>query len=144
MNFTCDFVKLKDSDNFFESNRFTPVLFKERAYATGLFNSGAQIGALLAPLTIPFIAKALGWEISFIVIGALGFIWMGFWVFLYHKPVPVVIIGIAAAAHQSWSANIFSTVSDMFPKHAVAAITGNGAIRWGNFFLFSPSRIPKS
>ncbi len=41
---------------------------------------------MLAPLTIPFIAKAWGWEMAFIVIGALGFIWMGFWVFIYHKP----------------------------------------------------------
>ena len=44
---------------------------------------------------------------------------------------PVIIIGIAAAAHQSWSANIFSTVSDMFPKHAVATITGIGGMAGG-------------
>ena len=45
--------------------------------------------------------------------------------------IPVIIIGIAAAAHQSWSANIFSTVSDMFPKHAVATITGIGGMAGG-------------
>jgi ACS family hexuronate transporter-like MFS transporter len=249
---------------------------KERAFATTVFNSGAQIGALLAPLTVPFIAKAFGWEMSFIIIGGVGFIWMGFWVFLYHKPeknpkvnaselayiiqddaaehkvvenneesgkkvsykkafrhkqtwafafgkfmtdgvwwfllfwlpaylssvynldstqsavhifvvyaismfaivaggflpayfmekkkmdpyggrmramlifafcplvillaqplghisvwVPVILIGIAATAHQSWSANIFSTVSDMFPKYAVATITGIGGMAGG-------------
>jgi len=59
---------------------------KDRAYATSIFNSGAQIGALLAPLTIPFIAKAWGWEMAFIAIGSLGFIWMAFWVFIYNKP----------------------------------------------------------
>jgi len=59
---------------------------KDRAYSTALFNSGASIGALAAPLTIPLLAKAFGWEMAFIVIGALGYIWMGFWVFLYKKP----------------------------------------------------------
>ena len=42
--------------------------------------------ALFAPLTIPLLAKAWGWEMAFIVIGALGFVWMGFWVFMYKKP----------------------------------------------------------
>ncbi|NLX66420.1 MAG: MFS transporter, partial [Bacteroidales bacterium] len=54
--------------------------------------------------------------------------------------VPVVIIGIAAAAHQSWSANIFSTVSDMFPKYAVATITGIGGMAGGlGSFLINQS-----
>jgi len=44
---------------------------------------------------------------------------------------PVIIIGIAAAAHQSWSANIFTTVSDMFPKYAVGTITGIGGMAGG-------------
>ncbi|MDD3787336.1 MAG: MFS transporter, partial [Petrimonas sp.] len=45
--------------------------------------------------------------------------------------IPVILIGIAATAHQSWSANIFSTVSDMFPKYAVATITGIGGMAGG-------------
>lgn len=44
------------------------------------------IGALIAPLTIPLLAKAYGWEMAFIIIGVLGFIWMGVWVFFYDKP----------------------------------------------------------
>ena len=59
---------------------------KDRAYATSIFNAGASIGALFAPLTIPLLAKHLGWEMAFVVIGLLGFIWMGIWVFLYDKP----------------------------------------------------------
>src|SRR5512133_124595 len=59
---------------------------KDRAYATSIFNSGASIGALFAPLTIPPLAKHFGWEMAFIVIGVLGFIWMAFWIFLYDKP----------------------------------------------------------
>lgn len=269
-------LAIGEAGNFPAAIKATAEYFpkKDRAYATSIFNSGAQIGALLAPLSIPFIAKAWGWEMAFIVIGALGFIWMGFWVFIYEKPeknkkvntlelayinqddsdttievdenagkkvsfkkafmykqtwsfaigkfltdgvwwfllfwvpaylssvygldsteswlhvfvvyaismisvvaagyfpayfmnkkkmdpyqgrmramlifaffpvlillaqplggisvwIPVIIIGIAAAAHQSWSANIFSTVSDMFPKHAVATITGIGGMAGG-------------
>lgn len=66
---------------------------KDRAYATSIFNAGATIGALIAPLSIPSLARYFkdlgignGWEMAFIAIGALGFIWMGFWVFLYKKP----------------------------------------------------------
>src|SRR5690606_27509781 len=44
------------------------------------------VGALAAPLTIPFIAAAYGWEASFVIIGALGFVRMGFWIFMYKKP----------------------------------------------------------
>jgi len=45
--------------------------------------------------------------------------------------IPVIIIGIAGAAHQSWSANIFSTVGDMFPKKAIATVTGIGGMAGG-------------
>src|SRR5690606_34766901 len=58
---------------------------KDRAFSTSIFNSGTTIGALLAPLIIPVIAAKYGWEMSFIIIGALGFIWMGFWQFIYKK-----------------------------------------------------------
>ena len=59
---------------------------RDRAFATSIFNAGASIGALIAPLTIPYIAKAVGWELAFVIIGVLGFIWMGFWVFMYNAP----------------------------------------------------------
>ena len=249
---------------------------KDRAYATSIFNAGASIGALIAPLSIPVLAKIWGWEMSFIIIGALGFVWMGFWVFMYSAPsknkfvnkaeleyieqdkdqdvtpveelkearkmsflecfsykqtwafafgkfmtdgvwwfflfwtpsylntqfgiktseglgmaliftlyaitmlsiyggklptifinktgmnpyaarmkamlifaffpllvllaqplgtispwFPVIMIGIGGAAHQSWSANIFSTIGDMFPKSAIATITGIGGMAGG-------------
>lgn len=272
-------LALGEAGNFPAAIKSTAEFFpkKDRAFATSIFNSGAQIGALLAPVTIPFIAKSWGWEMAFLIIGALGFIWMGFWVFVYHKPevhpkvnkleltyiqqddeleattesnrnssltkknvpfskafkykqtwafavgkfmtdgvwwfylfwapaylkqvyglsstqsaphifilylitmisiaggwlptyfvdkkkmnpyegrmramlifaffpllallaqplghisvwIPVVIIGIAGAAHQAWSANIFSTIGDMFPKYAVATITGIGGMAGG-------------
>src|SRR5690606_27865244 len=59
---------------------------KDRGFATSIFNAGATVGALAAPLTIPFIAAAYGWEASFVIIGVLGFVWMGFWIFMYKKP----------------------------------------------------------
>jgi ACS family hexuronate transporter-like MFS transporter len=268
-------LALGEAGNFPASIKATAEYFpkKDRAYATSIFNAGATIGALAAPLSIPVIAKYYGWEMSFIIIGGLGFIWMGFWQFIYDKPekhpkvneaelayilsdsetvrktseanekvsflqcfkynqtwafafgkfmtdgvwwfylfwmpaylsdvygikssdslgqwaifviyltvmlslyggklptiiidktgknpyaarmqamlifaffpllallaqplgyisfwIPVVIIGIAGAAHQSWSANIFSTIGDMFPKKAIATITGIGGMAGG-------------
>lgn len=267
-------LALGEAGNFPAAIKATAEYFpkKDRGFATSIFNAGATIGALVAPITIPFIAKAYGWEMSFIIIGALGFVWMGFWVFLYKKPdvhpkvnaaeleyiqqddlanpdemkangrritfaqafrykqtwafavgkfmtdgvwwfflfwtpaylssvyhldstqsapqvfvlyaitllsifggwlptyfvekkgmnpyagrmkamlifaffpllallaqplgyisvwIPVIIIGIAGAAHQSWSANIFSTVGDMFPRSAIATITGIGGMAGG-------------
>jgi len=59
---------------------------KERALATGIFNSGSNIGAILAPLAVPFIAVNYGWQWAFIITGALGFIWLGFWLMTYRKP----------------------------------------------------------
>lgn len=60
---------------------------KERAFATGLFNGGSNIGAILAPITIPLIIAALGsWKWVFILSGFLGFFWLIFWLILYRKP----------------------------------------------------------
>ena len=266
-----------EAGNFPAAIKATAEYFpkKDRALATSIFNAGATVGALAAPISIPVIAKHFGWEMAFIIIGALGFIWMGFWVFIYKKPekhplvnaaelhyiqqdkdhapmdknnqpqrkltfaecfkfkqtwafafgkfmtdgvwwfflfwtpaylssvygmksseptaqlalfvlyaitllsiiggwlpsyfvdkkgmnpyagrmksmlifaffpllailaqplgyisywFPVIIIGIAGAAHQAWSANIFSTIGGMFPKSAIATITGIGGMAGG-------------
>ena len=246
---------------------------KERSLATGIFNSGSNVGAILAPLTVPVIAEYYGWEFAFILVGAIGFIWIIFWYFLYEIPseqkklskaeydyihdeesqasektatpveekvawfklfgykqtwafvfgkfmtdgiwwfflfwlpkyleaqfgmkgtdivlplavlysmtmvgsigggwfpmyfinkgynpyegrmkamlvialfplvvllaqplgyisfwIPVLLIGIGASAHQAWSANIFTTVSDMFPKKAIGSIIGIGGMAGG-------------
>lgn len=81
-------LALGEAGNFPAAIKATAEYFpkKDRAYSTSIFNSGASIGALFAPLTIPPLAKFFGWEMAFIIIGALGFIWMGFWVFLYDEP----------------------------------------------------------
>lgn len=82
------FLALGEAGNFPAAVKVTAEYFpkKDRAFATSIFNSGSSVGALAAPLTIPLIARFWGWEMSFIIIGALGFVWMGFWQFLYFKP----------------------------------------------------------
>ena len=81
-------LAIGESGNFPAAIKTTAEYFpkKDRAFATSIFNAGASIGALIAPLTIPLLAKAYGWEMAFIIIGVLGFIWMGVWVFVYDKP----------------------------------------------------------
>src|SRR5687767_10470747 len=59
---------------------------RERAFATGVFNSGTNIGALLTPLIVPWITITYGWQMAFIVTGAIGFLWLFFWLPLYHQP----------------------------------------------------------
>jgi len=58
----------------------------ERALATGIFNSGANIGAVVAPLVVPWLAVTYGWQSAFIATGALGFLWLACWLLVYHKP----------------------------------------------------------
>lgn len=59
---------------------------KERSLATGIFNSGANIGAILAPLTVPWIAGHLGWQAAFLIVGCIGFVWLIFWFIYYDSP----------------------------------------------------------
>lgn len=81
-------LALGEGGNFPSAIKATAEYFpkKDRAFATSIFNSGSSIGALVAPLSIPLIAAKWGWEMAFLIIGALGFIWMGFWIFIYKKP----------------------------------------------------------
>ncbi|MBD8563102.1 MFS transporter [Oxalobacteraceae sp. CFBP 8763] len=262
-----------EAGNFPAAIKATAEYFpkRERSFATGIFNSGANVGAILAPLTVPLIAAHWGWQSAFIVIGGIGFLWMGLWIWLYDAPeqqprlkaaelayinsdagvtvaptgtpvkgswfkllgyrqtwafafgkfmtdgvwwfflfwlpkymsaqygmsatdmiiplavlysmtmvgsigggwlptwflnrgadiyhgrmkamlvialcplvvllaqplgylgfwVPVILIGIGASAHQAWSANLFTTVSDMFPKHSVGSVVGIGGMAGG-------------
>jgi len=59
---------------------------KERALATGIFNAGSNVGAVLAPLLVPWIALNWGWQLAFIITGLAGLVWVVFWWPLYHKP----------------------------------------------------------
>jgi ACS family hexuronate transporter-like MFS transporter len=263
-----------EAGNFPAAIKATAEYFpkKERSFATGIFNSGTNVGAILAPLTVPWIRINWGWEAAFIIMGLIGFIWLALWLVFYEKPekqkrlsaaelayinageeeiqseekgeiakvswvkllgyrqtwaftfgkfmtdgvwwfflfwlpaylkaqynivdtavmlplallytmsmagsigggyfpmyfinqgykvydgrlramfvialfplvilaaqwlgtysywLPVILIGIGAAAHQAWSANIFTTVSDMFPKKAIGSVVGIGGMAGG-------------
>ena len=285
VNSTIGFIVVRSALGVTESGNFPAAIKtvaewfpkRERALATGIFNSGANIGAIVAPLTVPFIAAEWGWKWAFILTGSLGFIWIIFWFMVYEVPakhkmlsksefdyihsdvedvaddagpssgiswfkllgfkqtwafvlgkfltdpiwwfylfwlpdflesqyglkgtavslpvatvymlstlgsvgggwlplqlikanrpifqarktsmliyallvlpivfaqvagevnvwLAVLVIGIAAAAHQAWSANIFTTVSDMFPKKSVGSVTGIGGMfgSLGGIFL---------
>jgi ACS family hexuronate transporter-like MFS transporter len=253
---------LGEGGNFPAAIKATAQWFpkKERAFATSLFNSGANVGAIIAPAIVPWIAFTFGWQWAFVLAGIAGLIWVAFWWLLFDRPekssrvsaaelafiesdaadpnekgdkvtwgavlryrqawafiaakfltdpvwwffliwlpdffkktrhldiknswsllvciygiitvlsimggwvtgfltsrgwsvtrarktgmfvfallvmpiafvtwggdwTAVLIIGLAGAAHQAWSANLFTTVSDMFPKRAVATLTGVG------------------
>ena len=81
-------LAIGEAGNFPAAIKTTAEYFpkKDRAFATSIFNAGSSVGALAAPACIPPLAAKFGWEMAFIIIGALGFIWMAFWVFMYDKP----------------------------------------------------------
>ncbi|MDQ6759241.1 MAG: MFS transporter [Acidobacteriota bacterium] len=58
----------------------------ERALATGIFNSGTNVGAIVAPLAVPYLALHFGWRSAFIVTGAIGFVWVALWFLLFRQP----------------------------------------------------------
>ena len=79
---------VSEAGNFPAAIKSTAEWFpkKERALATGLFNSGSNVGAILAPLSVPFIASAWGWQWAFIITGAIGLVWLFFWFMVYETP----------------------------------------------------------
>ncbi len=78
---------LGEAGNFPAAVRATADWFpkKERAFATGIFNSGSNVGAIVTPLFVAWIVVTLGmgWQAAFLITGALGFVWLGFWFWLY-------------------------------------------------------------
>jgi len=83
---------LGEAGNFPSAVKATAEWFpvRERAFAMGLFNSGSTVGAIIAPLIVPWIALTLGWRAAFILIGLVGFIWIPTWLVLYRHPAPVL------------------------------------------------------
>src|SRR3954452_16604676 len=59
---------------------------RERALASGVFNSGSSVGAILAPPVVALIVLQLGWRTAFFIIGTLGFLWIGAWLVIYRTP----------------------------------------------------------
>jgi ACS family hexuronate transporter-like MFS transporter len=81
-------LALGEAGNFPAAIKATAEYFpkKERSLATGIFNSGSNVGAILAPLTVPWIRIHWGWEAAFIIMGIIGFVWLILWFIFYERP----------------------------------------------------------
>jgi len=90
---------------------------KERALATGIFNSGTNIGALLTPLMVPWITLNYGWQWAFIATGVLGFAWVVWWFISFQQP----------EAHPRVNAAELAIIQSDPPESTVA-------IPWGSLF----------
>ncbi len=79
---------LGEGGNFPAAVKATAEWFpkKERALATGIFNSGTSIGAVIAPILIPWLLGSYGWQTAFLITGAIGFVWLVFWILFYEIP----------------------------------------------------------
>jgi ACS family hexuronate transporter-like MFS transporter len=79
---------LGEAGNFPAAIKTTAEWFprRERALATGIFNAGSNVGAVLAPLCVPMLALTAGWQAAFIVTGLLGLVWVALWLPLYDRP----------------------------------------------------------
>ncbi len=106
-NSTLGFVVVRSALGLSEAGNFPSAIKavaewfpkKERALATGIFNSGANIGAIIAPLTVPAIAIAWGWKWAFVITGAIGFIWLVLWLIFYEIPARQKRLGKAELAY---------------------------------------------
>jgi MFS transporter, ACS family, hexuronate transporter len=92
---------LGESGNFPGAIKATAEWFprRERALATGIFNAGSNIGAIITPIVVPIIVAKWGWREAFIAIGALGFIWLAFWLWIYRSPEDHPKVSPAELAH---------------------------------------------
>ncbi|HYN82866.1 MAG TPA: MFS transporter [Gemmatimonadaceae bacterium] len=90
-----------ESGNFPASIKTVAEWFpvRERALATGIFNAGSNVGAIITPLVVPWIALNWGWQAAFISIGSLGFIWLAFWLAIYRRPAEHPRLGKAELAY---------------------------------------------
>jgi len=95
------FLGLGESGNFPAAIKTVAEWFpkKERALATGIFNSGTSVGAILVPLTVPWIATTIGWQFAFLFTGVLSFSWVVLWWLTYRHPEQEPKLGAAELAH---------------------------------------------
>jgi len=93
---------------------------KERALATGIFNSGTSIGVVIAPLTVPFIVEKWGWQWAFIITGSFGFFWLIAWLIVYKAP----------AKHPKLSKTEFDYIHSDLEDEAAALASGGDKVSW--------------
>jgi ACS family hexuronate transporter-like MFS transporter len=107
---------------------------RERALATGIFNSGANIGAVVAPIMVPLILAAYGWQMAFIITGALGFIWLIFWWFIYDIPSRKKHVSPTEYAYIHSDDESKSIVSAKVPWGRLLKVRQTWAFVFGKFF----------
>ncbi|HSV13401.1 MAG TPA: MFS transporter [Tepidisphaeraceae bacterium] len=107
---------------------------KERALATGIFNSGSTVGAIIAPLIVPPLALAFGWQAAFVVLGATGLLWLILWLALYDRPDVSRRVSPSELAYIRSDAEAATTLADAVePADAAveAVIAEPPPVRWG-------------
>ena len=92
---------VSEGGNFPSAIKATAQWFpkRERAYATSIFNAGTNVGAILAPAIVPWIAYSYGWEMAFVFAGIAGLLWLFLWIPLYNKPENSKRLGPAERAY---------------------------------------------
>ncbi|MES2775609.1 MAG: MFS transporter [Bacteroidota bacterium] len=100
---------------------------KERALAAGIFNSGTNVGAILAPLSVPIIAVSMGWEWAFIITGAIGLVWLLFWWLHYENPKKHKKVSAAEMAY---------ILSDNEDDESTASAATTTKLRWITLLSF--------
>lgn len=115
-------LALGEGGNFPAAVKATAEFFpkKDRALATTLFNAGSSIGALTAPLLIPTLAHYYGWQMAFIIIGMLGFLWMFLWMLVYDKPQTSKYVNDAERAYILQDGDEQPVVSDTHDEEAIS------------------------
>jgi MFS transporter, ACS family, hexuronate transporter len=104
---------------------------RQRALATGIFNSGANIGAMVAPVAVRWLTYRFGWRMAFIATGAVGFVWVLLWLLLYHRPEEDAKVSAAELAYiQSDPADVTGKI----PWRTLLTLRQAWAIALGKFF----------
>jgi MFS transporter, ACS family, hexuronate transporter len=99
---------------------------KERALAAGLFNSGSNVGAIIAPLTVPLIALTMGWQWAFIITGIIGLLWLAFWFMFYESP----------SRHKKLSKEEYDYIHSDADEMAAAELTKEDKVSWFKLLTF--------
>ena len=123
------FLGITEAGNFPSAIKTVAEWFpkKERALATGIFNSGANVGAIIAPLTVPFIAEQWGWRWAFIITGSIGFFWLILWFWLYEIPSKQKRLGKAEYEYIH---------SDLDEAKETDEVADTGKVPWGRLLVF--------
>jgi len=107
---------------------------RERALATGLFNSGTNIGAMVTPLVVPWLTYRFGWRMAFIATGALGFIWILCWLLFYHRPEDDSLLSAAELAYIQSDSRDPQNSEPTVPWLTLLKLRQTWAIALGKFF----------